>query len=95
MDQAVLQAVDQASPIFDGRLIKRILMVMPEGAFLHSNICRGDGTPAFAETIGDDASKEEAWQRVRKMRLSGTLFYAYRDVEAYRLDMTMRRRPFI
>jgi hypothetical protein len=82
------------SPIFRDRLSKKCLLGLPEGALLQSNASRGDSTPVFAETIGDKASREELWERLRALGLSGTLFYAFRDAEAYRLSMTMRGRPF-
>ena len=87
--------VADLKPIFGGRLVKRVFDVLPDGSFLHSNCCHDDSTPLVAETIGDKPSRDALWQHLRLLRLSGTKFYVYRDIEAYRLDMTMRRRPHV
>lgn len=87
--------VSELRPIFGGRLIKRVLVVLPEGSFLHSNCYSREGVPYIAETVGDVASRTELWERIRRRKLGGTKFYVYRDLEAYRLDMTLQDRPHV
>ena len=87
--------VADLEPIFGGRLVKRVFDVLPDGSFLHSNCCHDDGTPLVAETIGDKPSRDALWEHLRLLRLSSTKFYVYSDLEAYRLDMTMQRRPHV
>jgi hypothetical protein len=50
------------TPLFGGRLTKKILLSLPNGSFLMSNIANPDHTPRVAEEVPDYKDREAFWQ---------------------------------
>jgi hypothetical protein len=80
------------APIYRGRITKRALGALPEGSFLHSNCLNPDRTPALAEALGTQDSREDVWKRIVAMRLEDTMFSAYRDASDYRRHWASQTR---
>lgn len=76
---------------FEGRLTKRVLMTLPSGMLLQSNICiGGPNQPALEVVLGDPESRHEVWARVRSLGLAGTKFRGFCEDRTYRLHMAQR-----
>lgn len=80
------------APIYRGRITKKALRSLPAGCFLHSSALNRDYTPAFAEELGDAGSRDDVWNRISAMRLSGTMFSGYKDATDYRRHMASQTR---
>lgn len=80
-------------PIFGGRLTKRVLMNLPAGSFLTSNILTYDHTPGILYKLGGLEVREAVWQQLRKLGLTGTKFYVYRTESDYRRHRFSWRNP--
>lgn len=76
---------------FEGRLTKRVLLKLPTGMLLQSNICfGGPNRPAIEVVLGEPETKQAVWLRVRSLRLAGTKFRGFSDERSYRLHMAQR-----
>lgn len=80
-------------PIFGGRLTKKVLMNLPAGSFLTSNILTNDHAPAILYQLGGLETREEVWRQLRELGLTGTKFYVYRTESDYRRHRFSWRNP--
>jgi Leucine-rich repeat (LRR) protein len=79
-----------ASPIFAGRLTRRILLNLPEGSFLLSNMLNSDLTPLLAEPIPSASSREEFWRKLSSEGITKAKSYVFKDASSYRAHMVSR-----
>jgi hypothetical protein len=81
-----------SSPLnFEGPLTKRVLMSLPTGMLLQSNVCRGGlNRPALEVVLEGPEWRQKVWVRVRSLRLSGTKFRGFSDAGSYRMHMAQR-----
>lgn len=77
-------------PIFAGKLSKKVLMSLPEGAFLLSNVMNVDLTPKIARQIPPTAERESFWALLKSEGISLTRFYVFSDAAEYRAHMSAR-----
>lgn len=76
---------------FEERLTKRVLMTLPTGMLLQSNVCLGGpNRPALEVVLEGPESRQEVWLRVRSLRLSGTKFRGFCDDRSYRTHLAQR-----
>lgn len=69
------------SPIWSGRLTKKVLFDAPAGAYLASNI---GGPPIFAEYVASSTSARLLqWGRIVEVAANGRLCYMYESKDAY------------
>jgi hypothetical protein len=69
------------SPIWSGRLTKKVLFDAPAGAYLASNI---GGPPIFAEYVASSTSARLLqWGRIIEVAANGRLCYMYDSKDAY------------
>lgn len=61
------------------KLSKTVLLSLPCGSLLISNVCDETGGPIFVATVDSQRSREELWAEVRRHRLAGTLFHVSRQ----------------
>lgn len=80
-------------PIFGGRLTKKVLMNLPAGSFLTSNILTYDHTPAILYRLGGIETRQEVWRQLREIGLTGTKFYVYKSEADYRRHAFSFRNP--
>lgn len=79
------------SPLnFEGSLTKRVLMTLPTGMLLQSNVCLTPNRPALELVLEGPESRQEVWLRVRSLRLSKTKFRGFCDDRSYRLHIAQR-----
>jgi hypothetical protein len=78
------------TPLFGGRLTKKMLQSLPNGSFLMSNIANPDHTPRVAEEVPDYKNRETFWQKLRTSGVSMNKFYVFADVGEYRRYMSAR-----
>ncbi len=73
------------SPFFQGRLTKQVLFVLPEGAFLQSNVTEDSDplAPIYEGVIGPPEMREELWRTLRDLRITGTMFRVFTTEESY------------
>ena len=69
--KAILAAIDDqgprsraATPIFAGRLTKKVLFEFPEGSFLLSNVFKRDMTPEVAQRIPRIEERAVFWKKL-------------------------------
>lgn len=72
-----------AKPYFQGRLTKAILMTLPEGVILQSNVGIDPVSPIFEEVLGPMTKREEVWAKIRELKVAGRMFRAFATKEAY------------
>ena len=66
------------------KLIKKILLAMPEGAYLVSNCFHGSTNASiFEEIVADHQDREEQWQRVVAARADGRLCRVFATKQDY------------
>lgn len=73
----------QLEPCFQGRLTKQVLMKLPEGIFLQSNVADNPMTPVFEGTLGPVESREALWRRLRELHVDGRMFRGCATDESY------------
>jgi hypothetical protein len=62
---------DRPNPFFQGRLTKQVLMGLPEGVLLQSNVANDPFTPVFEGILGSASTREELWRKLRDMLAAG------------------------
>lgn len=77
-------------PIYSGRLSKRTLMDLPEGAFLLSNIYNRDSSPMVAQQVPPWGEREALWQWLKAKGIQSTRFYVFADEAEFREHMSAR-----
>jgi len=88
---AVLPLMIRSFANFEGRLTKRVLMSLPAGMLVQSNICIGSpSAPALEVVLGGPESRQEVWLRVRSLGLAGTKFHGFGDDHSYQMHMACR-----
>jgi len=71
-------------PIYAGKLIKKKLLNFPVGSVLLMNTYSPpDFTPILVESLGDDTSREEFWQKMKTKGLLGTKCYVFSNLRNY------------
>jgi hypothetical protein len=80
-----------AKPYFEGRLTKAILMTLPEGVILQSNVALDPFTPVFEGVLGATAKREEVWAKMRNLKVTGRMFRAFSTKESYEYGLRQRR----
>jgi hypothetical protein len=80
----------QVTPLFQGRLTKKLLFALPEGSFLLSNLVRPNLTPALAEAIPAHHLRGSFWVKMTREAVTKTKFYVFEDAAAYRAHMAAR-----
>jgi Leucine-rich repeat (LRR) protein len=95
--KAILSAIEnsgprdrRASPIFAGRLTKKLLLELPDGTFLLGNSYNPDLTPKIAEPIPPISLRDDFWKRLSKEGGTKTKVYVFRDAASYRAHMAAR-----
>ena len=90
-----LQAVPQGENegiIFVGVLTKPLVMALPDGAFILSNVSKGDGSPVLAGAVGDQSLRGGLWDKLRASRLSGRRFYVFANEESLKHHLARRAK---
>jgi hypothetical protein len=73
-------------PFFNGRLTKTVLMGLPNGLILLSNVCSCDPMTPLMETIlGPMNTREELWREMRLRQVDGRTFLGFLNVEGLQL----------
>lgn len=79
-----------SKPYFEGRLTKAILMSLPEGVILQSNVASDPLTPIFKGVLGATAKRQEVWAEMRKLKVTGRLFRGFTTKASYEYDLRQR-----
>jgi hypothetical protein len=79
-----------AKPYFQGRLTKAVLMSLPEGVILQSNVGHDPFTPVFEDVLGPMAKREEVWAKMRALKVAGRMFRAFTAKESYEHELRQR-----
>lgn len=79
-----------AQPHIRCRLTKRILMSLPTGVILSSNVGYEPFKPIFEGVLGPIAERENTWATMRKLNVTGRTFSVFATKESY--DHEMRQR---
>jgi hypothetical protein len=79
-------------PFFRGRLTRKILMILPDGILLQSNVCEDPLTPKFEGHLGPLKTRESTWQQMRELGVDGRLFSGYTTEESYDHDFMEKVR---
>jgi hypothetical protein len=69
--------VMQVKPYFEGSLTKAILMTLPDGLVLQSNMGFNPTTPVFEAVLPPMAEREKVWARLQELRVAGGKFRAF------------------
>lgn len=78
-------------PLFAGRLTKKVLMTLPEGSILMSNIVNSDDySPKFVEELSSVPTRQKLWKRLKDLEVSGSKFYAFSSWLSYRTHLASR-----
>ena len=77
-------------PYFQGRLTKQVLMSLPEGIVLQSNVADNPMTPVFEGILGPVESREALWRRLRELHVDGRMFRGYATDESYDQEIIER-----
>ena len=78
------------SPIFAGRLTKKIIFDLPDGSFLLSNVFGRDMMPEIAQEIPPLKQRGEFWRKLVDAGISKSKFYVFKDASSYRAHMAVR-----
>lgn len=78
------------TPLFEGRLTKKVFFSLPEGSFLLSNLVKSDLTPAVAESVPTLHLRESFWGRLKRAEVLKTKCYVFEDAATYRAHMASR-----
>jgi hypothetical protein len=73
-------------PFFKGRLTRKILMSLPTGILLQSNVGHSPFSPTFEGYLGPIETRESTWQQMKELGVDGRLFYGYTTEESYDYD---------
>ena len=73
-----------AKPYFQGRLTKAILVTLPEGVILQSNMGFDPFSPIFEDVLGPVTKREEVWAKMRELKVAGGTFRAFTTKESYK-----------
>lgn len=73
-------------PFFRGRLTRKILMTLPDGILLQSNVCENPFTPKYEGYLGPIETRDSTWQQMRELGVDGRLFCGYTTAESYDHD---------
>jgi len=71
-------------PIMDGKLTKKFLMGLPEGAWLISNVGDSPYEPVFAETVLPLEEREGQWKRIVAASVSQQMCYVFPSKDDHR-----------
>jgi hypothetical protein len=77
-------------PMYGGRLTKKMLLELPERAFLLGNMYNHDGTPKIAQLVPSLDQRESFWIQLKALRMSTSKFYVFSSAEEYRAHMSTR-----
>lgn len=77
-------------PIYSGKLRKQVLLELPEGAFLLSNVYNRDYTPKVACLVPAFSEREAFWAWLKAEGISATRFYVFADEAEFREHMSAR-----
>lgn len=80
----------RSQPFFVGKLYKHILMDLPDGLMLLSNVGSDPVTPSMEVTLGPQATREELWREMRRRRVDGRTFVGFLDAEGLRMEKEER-----
>ena len=65
--------------IFSGRLSKKQVFALPQGAILITNGTGPGGHPLLMEELGPESTREELWKRIKAVGWSWQLGYAFSE----------------
>ena len=68
--------------LFRGSMVKRLLMILPEGCWIVSGVSNVDGTPIMTAQVGNTDSRHDLWERMRAKRVTGRNFTILRNETA-------------
>ncbi|MFT4248867.1 MAG: toll/interleukin-1 receptor domain-containing protein [Pseudomonas sp.] len=77
-------------PIYAGRLSKKVLLSLPDGAYLLSNIMNDDRTPRVSQPVPAYKEREAFWAQLTNARISTSRFYVFADAAEFREHMSAR-----
>lgn len=80
-------------PYFRGRLTKAILMSLPAGVILESNVGHEPFAPVFEVVLGSMAEREEVWVKMRGLKVTGRMFWAFATKKSYEHQLRERLNP--
>ncbi|MBX7210183.1 MAG: hypothetical protein K1X78_17825 [Verrucomicrobiaceae bacterium] len=65
------------------RLTRSLLLELPVGTFVISNLINDSRQPVFAAQISDDVARDQLWLQARQARADGRLCWLTRDPSEY------------
>ena len=71
---------------FRGRLTRKILMSLPTGILLQSNVFDSPLSPIFEGYLGPMETRDSTWQQMKELKVEGRLFCGYTTEESYDHD---------
>lgn len=63
-----------ATTCFEGRRAKQVLMSLPEGILLQSNVAFNPLAPVLEGVLGPMESRDALWHSLKDLRVDGRLF---------------------
>ena len=81
------------SPLFHGSLTKRVLLDLPEGAFVMSGVTDESGAPLFAETLPPVSAREELWGSLKASGVAQRNCYVFASARDYAVFLASNPVP--
>lgn len=72
------------APLKDEKLSKRLLMGLPSGVFLVSNVGESPWEHKFAEDVSPIDQREEQWQRIVQARVNHRMCMVFKSRSDYK-----------
>jgi hypothetical protein len=82
--------IRRSKPFFDGKLLKRVLMDLPTGLILLSNVEDELCTPCVEVVLGPPETRDSLWLEMRRRRVDGRTFLGFLDREGLRIEKEER-----
>lgn len=85
--------VDLGTPLFHGSLTKRVLLGLPEGAFVMSGVTDDSGAPLFARTLPPVSAREQLWGSLKASGVAQRECYVFASARDYSVFLASNPVP--
>jgi hypothetical protein len=71
-------------PFYEGRITKKVLLNIPDGYFIASNVVNpNDLTPQFSATLDVSGDREAIWRHIKELGIAQTKVYVFKSMKGY------------